>query len=27
MLKVSTAADIDPPSIQRWLKAAVAANS
>jgi len=26
MLKVSTAADIDPPSIQRWLKAAVAAN-
>ncbi|HEY8758694.1 MAG TPA: DUF1801 domain-containing protein [Candidatus Limnocylindria bacterium] len=25
MLKVSTAADIDPPSIQRWLKAAVAA--
>ena len=27
MLKVSTAADIDPPSIQRWLKAAVAANT
>jgi len=25
MLKVSTAADVDPPSIQRWLKAAVAA--
>ena len=27
MLKVSTAADIDSPSIQRWLKAAVAASS
>ena len=27
MLKVSTAADIDPRSIQRWLKAAIAANS
>jgi len=27
MLKVSTAADIDSPSIQRWLKASVAANS
>ena len=27
MLKVSTAADIDPPSIQRWLKASVAANT
>jgi hypothetical protein len=27
MLKVSTAADIDRVSIQRWLKAAVAANS
>ena len=25
MLKVSTTADIDAPSIQRWLKAAVAA--
>jgi hypothetical protein len=25
MLKVRTAADIDPPSIHRWLKAAVAA--
>jgi hypothetical protein len=27
MLKVRTAADIDAPSIIRWLKAAVAANS
>ncbi|HEX6060813.1 MAG TPA: DUF1801 domain-containing protein [Candidatus Limnocylindria bacterium] len=27
MLKVGTAADIDPPSIQRWLKASVAANT
>jgi hypothetical protein len=27
MLKVRTAADIDAPSITRWLKAAVAANS
>jgi hypothetical protein len=27
MLKVRTAADIDAPSISRWLKAAVAANS
>ena len=27
MLKVSTAADIDSLSIQRWLKASVAANS
>jgi hypothetical protein len=27
MLKVSTAADIDSASIQRWLKAAAAANS
>jgi hypothetical protein len=27
MLKVRTAADIDRTSIQRWLKAAVAANS
>jgi hypothetical protein len=27
MLKVSTAADVDSPSIQRWLKAAVAANT
>jgi hypothetical protein len=27
MLNVSTAADIDSASIQRWLKAAVAANS
>ena len=27
MLKVRTAADIDGPSITRWLKAAVAANS
>lgn len=27
MLKVRTGADIDGPSIQRWLKAAVAANS
>jgi len=27
MLKIRTAADIDAPSITRWLKAAVAANS